>query len=55
MTRHKTLSAIGDLFIAFGSAVAASRAVQAGRRPQPRDLDNLGIEPAAFDRIGRYY
>lgn len=55
MTKRSTFSAIGELFVAFGSAVAASRAVEAGRKPRARDLDNLGIEPTAFDKISRYY
>ncbi len=45
---------IGDFFGTFGSAVAASRAVEAGRKPRRDDLKKLGIDPAAFDKIGRF-
>ncbi|WP_292135498.1 hypothetical protein [Mesorhizobium sp.] len=55
MSNRKIFSAIGDFFTVFGSAVAASRAVEAGRRPRADDLRNLGVEPAAFDRIGRRF
>ncbi|MER9298302.1 hypothetical protein NKI38_17640 [Mesorhizobium sp. M0621] len=55
MSNRKIFSAIGDFFTVFGSAVAASRAVEAGRRPRANDLRNLGVEPAAFDRIGRRF
>lgn len=44
---------IGDFFNAFGSAAAASRAVEAGRKSRRGDLKKLAINPAAFDRIGR--
>ena len=45
---------IGDFFNTFGSAAAAARAVEAGRKPRRSDLKKLGIDPAAFDRIGRF-
>jgi hypothetical protein len=45
---------IGDFFSTFGSAASASRAVEAGRKPRAADLKKLGIDPAAFDRIGRF-
>lgn len=45
---------IGDFFNTFGSAAAAARAVEAGRKPRRSDLKRLGIDPAAFDRIGRF-
>jgi hypothetical protein len=45
---------IGDFFSTFGSAAAASRAVEAGRKPRRSGLKKLGIDPAAFDRIGRF-
>lgn len=53
MARRTTLSAIGDFFDIFGSAVAASRAIEAKKRPLDRDLVTLGIDPAHFRRIGR--
>jgi hypothetical protein len=55
MTKRNALAAIGDLFITFGSAVAVSRAVEAGRKPRDRHLNDLGIDPRAFDKISRYY
>jgi len=54
MTNRKVFSAIGDFFTVFGSAVAASHAVEAGRKPRAHDLRNLGMDPAAFEKIGRY-
>ena len=45
---------IGDFFATFGSAAAASRAVEAGRKPRAADLRKLGIDPTAFDKIGRF-
>ena len=45
---------IGDFFSTFGSAASASRAVEPGRKPRPSDLKTLGIDRAAFDRIGRF-
>ncbi|CCV03240.1 conserved hypothetical protein [Mesorhizobium metallidurans STM 2683] len=54
MGSRKLFSAIGDIFTTFGSAVAASRAVEAGRKPRANDLRKLGMDPAAFDKIGRF-
>lgn len=54
MSNRRLLSAIGDIFTTFGSAVAASRAVEAGRKPRANDLRKLGMDPAAFDKIGRF-
>ncbi|ESW85661.1 hypothetical protein NKL07_12325 [Mesorhizobium sp. C280B] len=54
MNNRGFFSAIGDVFSVFGSAVAASRAVESGRKPRARDLRNLGMEPAAFDKIRRF-
>jgi len=45
---------IGDFFNTFGSAAAAPRAVEAGRKPRRGDLKKLGIDPAAFDKIRRF-
>ena len=53
MTRRTTLSAIGDFIDIFGSAVAASRAIEARKKPLDRDLVTLGIDPTHFRRIGR--
>jgi hypothetical protein len=54
MNSRRLFSAIGDAFTMFGSAVAASRAVEAGRKPRANDLRNLGMNPTAFDKIGRF-
>ncbi|WP_189556454.1 hypothetical protein [Mesorhizobium sp. M4B.F.Ca.ET.089.01.1.1] len=54
MGSRKLFSAIGDIFTTFGSAVAASRSVEAGRRPRANDLRKLGMDPAAFDKMGRF-
>ncbi|MER9231976.1 hypothetical protein NKI56_07700 [Mesorhizobium sp. M0622] len=54
MTNRGFFSAIGDFFSVFGSAVAVSRAVENGCKPHAHDLRNLGMEPAAFDKIRRF-
>ncbi|WP_137929413.1 hypothetical protein [Mesorhizobium comanense] len=54
MTGRRVFSAIGDIFTTFGSAVAASRAVEAGRKPRADDLRKLGMDPVVFNRIGRF-
>jgi hypothetical protein len=43
---------ISRAFALFGAAIAASAAVEGGRRPAARDLDTLGIDAQAFNRIG---
>lgn len=53
MTTRNALSAIGGLFEVFGSAIAASRAVEANKQPRASDLRMLGIDPVAFRRIAR--
>ena len=54
MSNRRIFSALGNLFTTFGSAVAASRAVEAGRKPRADDLRQLGMDPAIFNRIGRF-
>lgn len=54
MTSRKVFAVIGEMFTTFGSAVAASRAVEAGRKPRADDLSRLGMDPAVFNRIGRF-
>ena len=44
MRPRSTLSALGGFFEVFGSALAASRAVEANRQPRAGDLRMLGIE-----------
>ena len=51
MRPRSTLSALGGFFEVFGSAVAASRAVEASRQPRANDLRTLGIDPVAFRKI----
>ena len=51
MTKRNPIS---RMLTTFGSAVAVARAVEAGRKPNARDLVNLGIEPVAFDNIRRF-
>jgi len=55
MTSRNTFTRIGGMFAAFGSAAAVARALEAGRKPRARDLAALGIEPKAFEKIGRSY
>lgn len=43
---------ISRAFAVFGAAIAASAAVEGGRRPAACDLRTLGIDAQAFDRIG---
>lgn len=51
MTKRNPIS---RMLTAFGSAVAVARAVESGRKPNARDLANLGIEPVAFNNIRRF-
>lgn len=44
---------LGRAFAVIGAANAVSAAVDAGRRPQGRHLQTLGIDAKAFERIGR--
>ena len=53
MARKNAFAGLGDLLAAFGGAIAAASAVEAGRKPQARHLRALGIDPRAFDAIGR--
>ena len=43
---------LGRAFAVIGAAAAASAAIETHRRPSARDLKTLGIDPAAFDRVG---
>lgn len=51
MNTQRTFARIGELFDIFGSAVAASRAVEGNRQPEARHLRKLGIDPTAFRNI----
>ncbi|TCL69671.1 hypothetical protein [Rhizobium sp. BK251] len=44
---------LGRAFAVIGAANAVSAAVEAHRRPRARDLNTLGINPEAFDRVGQ--
>ncbi|WP_164901776.1 hypothetical protein [Neorhizobium lilium] len=50
--KHSRGNRISRAFAIFGAAIAASAAVEGGRRPQSRDLNTLGIDAQAFERIG---
>lgn len=50
MNTRNTVSAI---FGTIGSAIRAAAAVEGNREPRARDLKTLGIDPAAFSKIGR--
>ena len=53
MKPRSTFSAISDFFVAFGSAVAVSSAVEGNRKPRAIDLRRLGIDPEQFRTIRR--
>lgn len=53
MTTRNALSALGSFFEVFGSAIAASRAIEANRQPRSSDLRTLGIDPRSFSKIVR--
>lgn len=44
--------AIGRAFAVMSAAISVSAAVENHRRPNNSDLQTLGIDPKAFDRIG---
>ncbi len=41
----------GETMAIFGAAVAVSAAVRAHRKPTASDLDALGIDRQAFDKV----
>ena len=49
--RHVRDNFIGRAFAVFSAARSAAAAVEAGRRPNARDLKTLGIDADHFDRI----
>jgi hypothetical protein len=51
-TRH---SFVGEILTVIGNALASASAVQQGRRPKADNLRGLGIDPAEFRKISRYY
>lgn len=54
MNTRSAFTRIGHAVRAFGSAVAASQAVERGLTPEARHLRNLGIDPKQFGEIGRF-
>lgn len=52
-TRNHSL--FREVFSTVGSALATAAAVNRGARPSAQDLRALGIDPAAFGDIKRYY
>ncbi len=53
MRTGNAFAAIGGFFDTLGSAIAVSQAVEARKQPRAADLKRLGIDPAAFGKIGR--
>ena len=51
-TRH---SFVSEILTVIGDALASASAVQQGRQPRAKNLRGLGIDPAQFRKIGRYY
>lgn len=51
--KNQLFAALDTFATVFGSAVAVSAAVDAGRAPKAKHLTALGIDPAAFRTIGR--
>ncbi len=41
----------GETFAVFGAALAVSAAVRSHRKPAGTDLDALGIDRKAFDKV----
>jgi hypothetical protein len=54
MNTRSAFNRIGNAMRAFGSAVAASRAIESGLTPEARHLRRLGIDPKQFGEIGRF-
>lgn len=51
--RTSVLDRINEFFSDLASAQAVAAAVEARARPRTSDLVRLGIDPAAFAKIGR--
>lgn len=52
--KNKFFATLDTFVTVFGSAAAVSAAVESGRAPKAKHLDNLGIDPVAFRNIGRF-
>jgi hypothetical protein len=55
MSNHTTHSFFREVLSTMGNALAAAAAVHRGATPEPKRLFALGIDPAAYERIRRYY
>lgn len=52
--KNKFFATLDTFATVFSSAAAVSAAVDAGRAPKAKHLENLGIDPIAFRNIGKY-
>jgi len=52
MPKTKFLARVGSVLDLFGAARRSAAALEAHRAPKARDLETLGIDPAAFRSIG---
>lgn len=50
-TAAKTRKFFGETFAVFGAAIAVSAAVRSHRKPSAADLDTLGIDRKAFEKV----
>jgi len=55
MSTQTTRSFVSEILTVIGDALATASAVQQGRQPKAKNLRGLGIDPAQFRTIGRYY
>ena len=53
--RNYNRSLFQDVLLTIGSALASAAALNRGGRPNDRNLGGLGIDPAEFRKIKRYY
>ena len=53
LRKNKFFATLDTFATVFGSAAAVSAAVDAGRAPKAKHLENLGIDPVAFRTIGK--
>lgn len=52
MSKSKSrFAAFGRALNVMGAAISVSAAVEGHRRPSSRDLNTLGIDPKAFERL----
>ncbi len=53
MPKTRFLARVGGFIEVFGAARRSAAALETRRAPAARDLETLGIDPAAFRSIGR--